>query len=160
MPSKTFATRFPADSRWSPWFWASSIPYSMSRHLKLAQVEYVASPLDAMVAMSKPSAKTHLFQEHSYVNPGHHEPTSPNYNATKSVLPINHVELFEKSVPAVGDNGKLTRWTKEGTGKRATYHRFQEHEPGEFHWNGSTNGVTKSGQSRAIKINHVPGSVQ
>ena len=60
----------------------------------------------------------------------------------------------------VGDNGKVTSWTKEGTGKTAVYHRFQEHEPGEFHWYGSTNGVTKSGQPHAIRPNHVPGSMQ
>lgn len=127
---------------------------------KLAQSEYVASPLDEMVAMSKPSTKAYLIQKHSYVNPGHHEPTSPNYNATKSVLPSNHVKLFEQSIPVVGDNGKVTRWAKEGAGKAAVYHRFQEHGPGEFHWNGSTNGVTKGGQPRAIKPNHVPGSMQ
>jgi RHS repeat-associated protein len=127
---------------------------------KLAQVEHVASPLDEMVAMSKPSTKARLIQKQAYVNPGHHDPSSPNYNSTKSVLPPNHVELFEQSTSVAGDNGKVTRWTKEGTGKTAVYHRFQEHGPGEFHWNGSTKGATKGGQPRVIKANHVPRSVQ
>jgi RHS repeat-associated protein len=126
----------------------------------LAQVPYVASYGDELVAMSKPSTKDKLFQTHTYVNPGHHDPTSVNYKANRSVLPPNHVELFEQSVPVVDKNGKVTRWAKEGTGKGAVYHRFQPHVSGEFHWNGSTNGVTKSGHSRVIDINHVPGCVR
>ncbi|XXT20486.1 hypothetical protein WME94_02800 [Sorangium sp. So ce429] len=54
----------------------------------------------------------------------------------------------------------MTRWAKEGTGKTAVYHRFQEHSPGEFHWNGSTDGVTKSGRARRISINDVPRCVR
>jgi len=126
----------------------------------LAQVDYVASHLDEMVAMSKPSTKPHLLQTHSYVNPGIHDPTSQSYNATKSVLPTNHVELFKQSIPFLNKKGKVTRWTKVGTGARAVYHRFQEHLPGVFHWNGSTSGVTKSGHPRGIPINDVPGALR
>ncbi|WP_437510438.1 DUF6531 domain-containing protein [Sorangium sp. So ce1099] len=125
----------------------------------LAQLPYVDSYGDELVAMSKPSTKGRLLKTHTYVNPGHHDPSTPNYIATKSVLPPNHVELFEQSTPVRGEGG-VTRWTREGTGRTAVYHRFQEHSPGEFHWNGSTDGVTRSGQPRRIPINHVPGCVR
>ncbi|WP_437938003.1 PAAR-like domain-containing protein [Sorangium sp. So ce341] len=125
----------------------------------LAQIQYVDSYGDELVAMSKPSTKDRLIQTHTYVNPGTHDPSSPKYNPTKSVLPANHVELFEQSTP-VRKGDVVTRWAKEGTGKDAVYHRFQQHISGEFHYNGSTAGVTKSGKPRVIPMKEVPGCVK
>ncbi len=97
--------------------------------------------------------------EDDYENPGHHDPsgTGPNpYNSTKSVLPQNHRALWKASKRA----GDGNRWTKVGKGRKAEYHRFQNDGNGNWHWNGSTNGVTRSGQPRAIKMNNVPKEVQ
>jgi len=94
-----------------------------------------------------------------YENPGHHDPFSQgpnNYNNTKSVLPRNHLELWKASRRASDGN----RWTKVGNGKNAVYHRFQNDGNGKWHWNGSTNGVTRSGQPRTIKMNNIPRDVQ
>ncbi|WP_299118108.1 RHS repeat domain-containing protein, partial [uncultured Winogradskyella sp.] len=96
----------------------------------------------------------------SYENPGHHDPSGgPNpYNSSKSVLPNNHEDLWQDSVAdPKSDN---TRWTKEGSGKKAVYHRFQSDGNGNWHWNGSTNGRTKSGNAREIRINHVPNEIK
>ena len=48
------------------------------------------------------------------------------------------------------------RWTKVGIGKKAVYHRFMEHAPGEWHWNGSTAGTTIKGKANLIRISDVP----
>ncbi len=97
----------------------------------------------------------------NYENPGHHDPSGngPNsYNKTKSVLPENHKELWDSSL---ADPKKSNlRWTKEGSGKKATYHRFQSDGNGNWHWNGSTNGATQSMQQRNININHVPNEIK
>ena len=117
-----------------------------------------------MVAMSKSSTKNHLLRVDKYVNPGHHDPTGGGpvpYNPTKSVLPSNHVELFTSSTAVRNPkNGTVTRWAKEGEGRDAVYHRFQESSPNEFHWNGSTKGRTKSGEAREIALHEVPGSIR
>jgi hypothetical protein len=132
----------------------------------LAEVDYVDSKADELVAMSKDSTKAKLLQRHRYTNPGAHDPTNNpantnRYDPTKSVLPENHVDLFKKSIPVKDpETGRITRWTKEGTGKRAVYHRFQAQENGVYHWNGSTAGVTQSGQPREIPMNKVPEEVQ
>jgi hypothetical protein len=94
-----------------------------------------------------------------YENPGHHDPSGrgPNpYNSTKSTLPENHETLWEQSKPASDGN----RWTKVGDGKKAEYHRFQNDGNGNYHWNGSTDGVTARGEVRAIKANNVPKEVK
>ncbi|PHN05116.1 DUF6531 domain-containing protein [Flavilitoribacter nigricans] len=97
----------------------------------------------------------------AYENPGHHDPSTNSYISNKSVLPENHEELFKNSVP--DPNNPKTRWAKEGSGKKATYHRFQSSQPdgtGPFHWNGSTNGKTKAGKSRKIKSQNVPTEIK
>ena len=94
-----------------------------------------------------------------YENPGHRDPSGrgPNpYNSTKSVLPKNHEALWEQSQSASDGN----RWTKVGDGKKAEYHRFQNDGNGNYHWNGSTDGVTARGETRAIKANNVPKEVR
>ncbi len=68
----------------------------------------------------------------NYENPGHHDPSNsgPNrYNPKKSVLPENHKELWDGSVPGP----KNTRWTKVSDGKKAEYHRFQNDGNGNWH---------------------------
>jgi RHS repeat-associated protein len=90
-----------------------------------------------------------------YENPGHHDPTSPNYNSTKSMLPDNAEELFSRSVDVNG-----TKWAKEGTGKKAIYHRFSSDGNGNWHWSGSTAGVTSAGAPNVIQTQNVPISVR
>lgn len=98
-----------------------------------------------------------------YENPGHHDPNSgPNpYNPTKSLLPANHQDLWNNSVP---DPKKPdTRWAVEGKGKDAVFHRFQStakdgSKP--FHWNGSTSGKTLSGADRSIDPGNVPPAIK
>lgn len=93
-----------------------------------------------------------------YENPGHHDPSGrgPNpYIRNKSVLPKNHEQLWGQSRLAKDGN----RWAKVGNGKKAEYHRFQNDGNGNWHWNGSTKGVTASGTPRAIKMKDVPSEV-
>jgi hypothetical protein len=71
-------------------------------------------------------------------------------------LPKNHQELWDKSV----ESADGTRWAKIGDGKKAEYHRFQNDGNGNWHWNGSTSGVTKGGQSRPIRPNDVPSDIK
>jgi hypothetical protein len=94
-----------------------------------------------------------------YENPGHHDPNGGRlpYNKTKSVLPQNHENLWLQS-KADPKNSNI-RWTKEGQGKKATYHRFQSDGNGTWHWNGSSNGETKAGESRQIPNNQVPNEI-
>ncbi len=92
--------------------------------------------------------------EDRYENPGHHDPSGrgPNAaNSSKSALPRNHQELWNKSIRT---NNK-TRWAKEGTGKNAVYHRFQnDGRGGPFHWNGST-----ASGARSIPKHQVPNKI-
>jgi Pretoxin HINT domain len=90
-----------------------------------------------------------------YQNPGTHDPNSPNYVASKSVLPSNADTLFAQSVEVNG-----VRWTKVGTGNKAVYHRFANDGQGNWHWNGSTDGVTNAGNSNVISPNNVPVAVK
>jgi RHS repeat-associated protein len=93
-----------------------------------------------------------------YTNPGHHDPRGGNdnpYNPNKEKLPTNHEELWGQSRPDPKYPND-TRWTREGTGRDAVYHRFQTDNNGNWHWNGSTNGTTASGRPRSIPIQNVP----
>lgn len=103
--------------------------------------------------------KTGLDLPSTYENPGHHDPSrlgANPYDPTKSVLPENHKWLWKQSVEASDGN----RWAKEGKGKKTVYHRFQNDGNGNWHWNGSTAGQTKSGKERSIKINNVPNEIK
>lgn len=74
-----------------------------------------------------------------------------------SILPDNPEELFKKSVPDPKD--AKTRWTNEGKGDKAVYHRFQssgKDESTPSHWNGSTKGKKKSVTSNEIRPSNVP----
>lgn len=91
-----------------------------------------------------------------YENPGHHDPTGVGlpYNPTKSVLPSNHEELWVNSI--VDPNNSNTRWSVEAVGRKRIFHRFQDDGNGTFHWNGSTNGRTLSGEDRKLPESIVP----
>ncbi|QYS87097.1 hypothetical protein JJC03_03785 [Flavobacterium oreochromis] len=95
-----------------------------------------------------------------YENPGHHDPSGGRlpYNSSKSVLPKNHENLWLES--KADPKNENVRWTKEGKGKKAIYHRFQSDGNGNWHWNGSTDGRTKGGQPRQIPIDQVPNQIQ
>ncbi|WP_327037485.1 hypothetical protein U0021_09100 [Moraxella canis] len=119
------------------------------------------STSDYIVEGSKPSTKGSLItiQRQYYENPGHHDPRgggNNRYDSTKSVLPANHINLWERSIMTSDGN----RWARENQNGRIVYHRFQNDGNGNFHWNGSTDGVTNSGKDRRISINHVPNSIR
>lgn len=146
---------------WGPAPVLTEDPLGLSTSMPVLATQPADVPYgDALVAMSKPSMKESLLPVDRYVNPGHHDPSGggPNsYIAKKSVLPANHVELFNNSVPVRDPaTGKVTRWAREGEGRNAVFHRFQEHINGEFHWNGSTKGRTKSGVPNELPLTLVP----
>ena len=116
----------------------------------LARLEY-GTLIDRLIEAAKPSAAGKRVMTHSYENPGTHDPTGGRlkYDDTKSVLPKDHVELFKQSKPVVDEKGKIVRYTLD---KDGNVHRFQETLPGIYHWNSSTNGMTKSGQPRRLKV--------
>jgi hypothetical protein len=96
-----------------------------------------------------------------YENPGHHDPSKPNFNNKKSVLPDNAEDLFNRSVQ--DPNDPKTRWTKVGDGKDAVYHRFQSDAKdgsGAFHWNGSTDAQLINGTPNEISPNNVPKEIK
>lgn len=74
----------------------------------------------------------------------------------KVFLPENHEELWQQSQRGLDGN----RWTKIGEGKNAEYHRFLNDGNGNYHWNGSTNGMTKSGNPNRIKLQDVPENIR
>jgi hypothetical protein len=86
-----------------------------------------------------------------YTNPGHHDPRSPRFNVTKSVLPKDAEELFRSSIEVSG-----SRWTKVGTGRNAAYHRVSNDGTGRWHWSGSTVAVKHDGTPNPIPLDRVP----
>lgn len=81
-----------------------------------------------------------------YVNPGHHDPASPNYVKGKTPLPGDAESTYAGAVKdanrATGTS--TTYYGKTGSGK---YYRYQG-QNGEVHWNGE------------IKANKVPAAVR
>jgi RHS repeat-associated protein len=108
------------------------------------------SKLDNGIAASKALRRVSSVP-HTYVNPGHHDPKIPNtYIKGRSKIPDNHIELFGNSVPIqAGD--KILRFAREGKGKNAVYHRFDDSVSGEYHWNGSSNGKLPNGEPRPLE---------
>ena len=101
----------------------------------------------------------------AYNNPGTHDPTSPNFNKTKSVLPDDAQAMFRKAVP---DPGSLRSGINPSTGQSEVYaknwyskandgsiYRFQTDEFGKAHYNGRTGDP-----SRAIKDADIPKGVK
>ncbi|NJM21690.1 MAG: hypothetical protein HC907_24750, partial [Richelia sp. SM1_7_0] len=128
---------------------------SPTGHPILAEVEY-STPGNAIIEASKPSMKGKLTQIHRYENPGHHDPNirssgrgNVKFNTKKSVLPENHVDLFNKSIPFEKPNGEIYRYAQDEFGN---IHRFEPSVDGYFHWSGSTNGRTKSGEPLGLTI--------
>jgi hypothetical protein len=129
---------------------------SQDRVLATAPSEQIA----VMVETAKPSQQGRRVLVDAYTNPGDHAPlgsavrepgsTRP-YDPRKSVLPENHVELFEQSVPLKNDAGKTVRWAAEEIDGTLVYHRFEQHLPNVYHWNGSTNGVLRNGTPRGLQ---------
>ena len=135
--------------------YSNPIPFRLDRlsptgHPILAKVEY-GMPIDHLIEAAKPSAAGKRVMTHSYENPGIHDPAGGllKYDPRKSVLPKDHVELFKQSKPVVNKEGDVYRYTLD---KDGNVHRFQETMPGIYHWNGSTNGITKSGQPRPLDV--------
>jgi hypothetical protein len=89
-----------------------------------------------------------------YTNPGTHDPDGGelDYNPGKTVIPKNHEELWENSKP--DPNNNLVRWTKEGKGNKAVYHRFSGNHNNVWHFSGSSFGKTKSGKIRTIPVSN------
>ena len=101
--------------------------------------------------MKPPAVGKREVVTHSYENPGAHGGGgSAPYDATKSVLPANHVELFKQSVPFVNGKGKVVRYAIDK--KDGSIHRFDPSSEGTYHWNGSSNGVTKSGKPWPLDV--------
>lgn len=128
----------------------TSLPYRGAKQLEGKVQEKVVEEVsagDILVASSKPSQRVTPKPDvwHYYTNPGHHVPNTPGYVRNKEVLPSNHEQLFEMSVPIYNKNKKeWERWAREGSGRDARYHRFQQHSENEFHWNGSSRGGVDS----------------
>jgi RHS repeat-associated protein len=131
-------------------------------------LEYQGSNIDSLVEGAKPSTQGRLVPKHQYENPGHHDPTggANPYNPNKSVLPENHVELFESSKPFGRNmNGdwvpssefpkgtEITRFAKDSQGNT---HRFNNRGNDPFHWTGSTNGVTLKNRPNTLKQREYP----
>jgi hypothetical protein len=129
----------------------SSVRLTASGNPVLAEVEY-GTNIDQLVESAKPSMKGKLVVSHQYENPGHHDPSASGtirYNSGKSVLPADHVQLFERSSPFVSGDGTVLRWVNDGAGN---IHRFEPTLPNVYHWSGSTNGVTASGRPRPLVV--------
>ena len=131
----------------------------------LTEAEYI-TPGNAIIEASKPSRQGKLGISQRYENPGHHDPNlrssgrgKNKYNPNKSILPDNHVELFDNSVPYTRKDGAVYRYAQDESG---TIHRFQPSSEGinDFHWNGSTNGVTRNGSPRKINLNDIPSEIR
>ena len=116
----------------------------------LAQVEYGRN-IDFLVEGAKPSAQGRRIEIHSYENPGHHDIAGGRepYNPSKSVLPPNHVQLFEQSKPFIDKDDKIIRYAIDGDG---VIHQFHPSITGLYHWAGSTNGFSANGEFRGIKV--------
>ena len=119
-----------------------------------------SEPIAVMVESAKPSQQGKRVLVDAYTNPGDHAPfgsavrepgsTRP-YDSRKSVLPENHVELFQQSVPIKNEKGTTVRWAVEEVDGRLVYHRFEQHTANVYHWNGSTNGVLQNGTARGLQ---------
>lgn len=101
-----------------------------------------------LVEASKPSRQgklTRTVTKTFLENPGIHDPSSPDYDESKSVMPANQVELFRKSIK-FGKN----RYALDAQGN---INQFQTTRPNVWHWAGAENAKTRSGEVRdTIKI--------
>ncbi|MGX3022318.1 polymorphic toxin-type HINT domain-containing protein, partial [Ursidibacter sp. B-7004-1] len=127
---------------------------------KVLDIKESISATEIIIESTKPSTKGMLVKKHYYENPGHHDPRGGNqstYKPEKSVLPNNHIELWQNSVETKDGN----RWAVEIIKGKPIYHRFEPNpNTGVYHWNGSTNGKTASGIKRQLPMNLVPNEIQ
>jgi hypothetical protein len=68
-----------------------------------------------------------------YENPGHHDPSSPNFRgggSRTSKLPDDAAEVYKHAIPS--PDGK-TWWGRNAQGE---IYRYQSHAEGKVHWNG------------------------
>ncbi|WP_434043939.1 MULTISPECIES: hypothetical protein [Sorangium] len=88
-----------------------------------------------------------------YVNPGHHDPTSPEfikYKNEKSQMPVHAERILRHAVPADGSPGCSTWWA---CCEHGFFHRYDGNDEGglvNVHWNGTTN-PNATGNRRAIR---------
>ncbi|OZG72961.1 hypothetical protein BTA51_13460 [Hahella sp. CCB-MM4] len=111
----------------------------------LAVVEE-GSKADFIVEGTKPSQKGRLVKKMYYENPGHHDVNGgrERYNPNKSVLPENHIELFEKSVQHGG-----ARYAMDENGN---IHQFQDSVNNTYHWAGQEGGRTAKGKVVPLRV--------
>jgi hypothetical protein len=85
-----------------------------------------------------------------------HNPAKPSGGPDASILPTNHLELWESR--AYYDEKQDAWWSMEGKGKKAVFHRFSNDGNGAFHWSGSTgkNENRKGYPVKPIPLNTVP----
>ncbi|MCA9551067.1 MAG: hypothetical protein KC933_13620 [Myxococcales bacterium] len=118
-----------------------------SAERKLAEQQAKLDGLDAVAAR---------VENRGYWNPGHHDPTSPNFRGGGSMtthLPPDAEEVFQRAIPEAGRDGR-SWW---GLSNNGDWYRFQG-GPGEpVHWNGATGA---SGGGRAIEAHNVPGAIK
>ena len=76
-----------------------------------------------------------------YVNPGHHDTSSPNYVSGKTPLPSDAESVY---AGAIKDTNRApgTSTTYYGKSADGKYYRYQG-QNGEVHWNGTVNRVPK-----------------
>ena len=80
----------------------------------------------------------------SYENPGHHDPTNPDFRGGGSrttPLPPDAEEVYRRAVPA-DTEGK----TWYGQNSEGEFYRYQDNNQGKAHWNGRENS------SRGLKV--------
>jgi RHS repeat-associated protein len=84
-------------------------------------------------------------QRDRYVNPGTHDPNSPNFNPNKSTLPSDAEEVYQTSVRVEGKGpGEGTLYY--GKNAKGEWYRYSG-QNGEVHWSGR---VSESDVRRAI----------
>lgn len=83
-----------------------------------------------------------------YTNPGHHDPTSPNFRGGGSkktqIIPQNHESLWKTAIPdksgPLTNQGVAKNWyAKDSSGD---IHRFQNDHNDKAHWSGSKGGAS------------------
>ena len=92
----------------------------------------------------------------AYTNPGHHDPTSPNFRGGGSMtthLPRDAEEVFARAIPEPGRHGD-SWWARADSGD---WYRYQGGRGDAVHWNGATG---RTGGARAIQAHDVPGDIQ
>ena len=121
-----------------------------SGHSILAEIEE-GTIGDFIIEATKPSTRDRVIRRFQYENPGHHDPTGGKirYNPQKSLLPDNHIELFQNSIPYINQQKKTIRYAKDSSGN---IHRFETSVEGVYHWSGSTSGVTLKGKKRPLEV--------